>query len=88
MPEESRVYLLLVDELSELIVPEVERLGVGSSETFYSGHSAQGDPHQLVSDPQGGREVNVELDPLAHHRGDVVLTNTQVGSGLEPKMSL
>ena len=76
--------LLLVDELSELVVPEVERLWVGRSETFYGGHPAQGDTHQLVGDPQGGREVNVELDPLADHRGHVVLTNTQVGAGLEP----
>ena len=49
--EESTVYLLLVDELSELVVPEVERLGMSSCETFYSGHPAQGDSDQLVGDP-------------------------------------
>ena len=88
MLEESTVYLLLVDELSELVVPEVERLGMSSCETFYSGHPAQRDADQLVGDPQGWGEVNIQLYSLAHHRRHVVLTNTQVGSGLEPIMSL
>ena len=54
-------------------------------ETFYGGHPAQRDSNQLVGDPEGGREVNIELDSLAHHGGHVVLTNTEVGSGLEPE---
>ena len=54
-------------------------------ETFYGGHPAQRDSDQLVGDPQCGGEVNVQLHSLAHHRGDVVLTNTEVGSRLEPE---
>ena len=85
MLEESTVYLLLVDELSQLVVPEVERLWMSGRETFYGGHPAQRDPNQLVGDPEGGREVDIELDSLAHHGGHVVLTNTKVSSRLEPK---
>ena len=66
-------------------MPEVERLGVSGRETFYGGRPTERDPNQLVGDPEGGREVNIELHSLAHHGGHVVLTNTEVSSGLEPK---
>ena len=36
--------------------------------------SSMTDPNQLVSDPEGGGEVHVETNPLAHRRGDVVFT--------------
>ena len=68
----------MTDELSKFVVPEVESLGMGGGETLYGGHAPQLHPHQLVSDPEGGREVDIELDPLADTGWDTVLGNTQV----------
>ena len=76
--------LLLVDELSELVVPEVQGLRVGRSEALDGGLCSQLHPNQLVSDPQRGREVHVQLDPLADAGRHVVLADTEVGAGLEP----
>ena len=74
----------MADELTELVMPEVEALGVGRGETLDGGRAAQLHAHQLVSDPQGGREVHVQLDPLAHHGRDTVLGDAEVAARLEP----
>ena len=74
----------MTDELSIFVVPEVESLGMGGGETLDGGHAPQLHAHQLVSDPEGGREVDIELDPLADTGWDTVLGNTQVDARLEP----
>ena len=56
--------LLLTDELSKLVVPEVEALGVGGGEALYGGSPAQCHAHQLVCDPQRRREVHIELSTV------------------------
>ena len=53
------LYSLLTDELAIFVMPEVQTLGMGSSETFYGGHTSQFHAHQLVSYPESGREVNI-----------------------------
>ena len=53
--------LLVTDELSKLVVPEVEALGVGCGEALYGGRPAQCHSYQLVRDPQRRREVHIEL---------------------------
>ena len=56
--------LLLTDELSKLVVPEVEALGVCGGEALYGGSPAQCHAHQLVRDPQRRREVHIELSTV------------------------
>ena len=78
----------MTDELSILVVPEVESLGVGRGETLDGGHTTELHAHQLMRDPEGGREVDIQLDTLAHTRGNRVLCNTQVHSRLEPAIAI
>ena len=77
-------HLLLTDELTKLVMPEVETLGMSSSETFNVGHTPQLHPHQLMSDPQGGWEVHIQLHSLTDTGGHVVLGNTEIYTRLEP----
>ena len=77
--------LLLSDELSILVVPEVETLGMSCSETLDVRHAPQLHPHQLVSDPERGRKVNIQLHSLAHTRGNIVLGDAEIHSRLKPE---
>ena len=70
----------MADELSELVVPEVEALGVGGSETLDGGGPAHLHAHQLMRDPERRREVDVELHPLAHDRRDAVLGDAEIAA--------
>ena len=76
-------YSLLTDELTIFVMPEVQTLGMGSSETFYGGHASQFHAHQLVSYPESGGEVNIQLDSFAHWGWNIVLGNAEINSGLE-----